>query len=219
MPSHPRITGHIMPLRLHNNPVRLTLVIPTLQMRKLRLERKGLKFAQGHRSNKCWGKWRLVASMKEGRFTSVCVYTCTRTCFKIAPRSFWDGASGKESACQCRRLGSNPWVGKMPWRRAWQPTLVFVPGKPRGQWALAGYSPRGRKESDTTEQLSTQRAKRHRGRLPGVPDHGTALGPRAGRTMRRQTTDVSADPWLQVHATQALYRNTLGKWDRNWKNH
>ena len=35
--------------------------------------------------------------------------------------------SGKEVACQCRRLAFNPWVGKIPWRRAWQPTPVFLP--------------------------------------------------------------------------------------------
>ena len=35
----------------------------------------------------------------------------------------------KESACQCRRRGFSPWVGKILWRRAWQPTLVFLPGK------------------------------------------------------------------------------------------
>ena len=43
--------------------------------------------------------------------------------------------SDKESACQCRRLkrpGSDYWVGNIPWRRAWQPTPVFLPGKPRG---------------------------------------------------------------------------------------
>ena len=43
---------------------------------------------------------------------------------------FYDRASlvarGKESTCQCRRRGFNPWVGKMPWRRKWQPTLVFL---------------------------------------------------------------------------------------------
>ena len=52
---------------------------------------------------------------------------------------------------------SNPWnpcVGKI-WRRAWQPTPVFLPAKPRGQRSLAGYSPWGRKELDTTEWLST----------------------------------------------------------------
>ena len=40
--------------------------------------------------------------------------------------------SGKESACQCRRLkrwGFDPWVKKIPWSRKWQPTLVFLPGK------------------------------------------------------------------------------------------
>ena len=72
---------------------------------------------------------------------------------------FPGGASGKEPASQCRRtkrLGSNPWVGKIPWRRKWQPTPVFLPGESHGQRSLAGYSPRGCKESDTTEQLSTQ---------------------------------------------------------------
>ena len=49
-----------------------------------------------------------------------------------------------------RRLGFHPWVGKIPWRRKWQPTPVFVPGKSHRQKSLAGYSPWGRKESDTT---------------------------------------------------------------------
>ena len=42
------------------------------------------------------------------------------------------GASGKEPTCQCRRHkrhGFDPWVGKIPWRRAWQPTPVFLPGE------------------------------------------------------------------------------------------
>ena len=45
---------------------------------------------------------------------------------------FPGGASGKEPASQCRRRqrpGFNPWVRKIPWRRAWQPTLVFLPGE------------------------------------------------------------------------------------------
>ena len=46
----------------------------------------------------------------------------------------------------------DPCVGKIPWRRAWQPTPVFLPGKSHGQRSLVGYSPWGRKESDTTEQ-------------------------------------------------------------------
>ena len=44
--------------------------------------------------------------------------------------------------------------GRSPWRRAWQPTQVFLPGESHGQRSLAGYSPWGAKESDTTKQLS-----------------------------------------------------------------
>ena len=43
------------------------------------------------------------------------------------------------------------WVGRIPWRRKWQPALVFLPGEPRGQRSLAGYSLCGLRESDTTE--------------------------------------------------------------------
>ena len=49
----------------------------------------------------------------------------------------------------------DPWVGKLPWRRKWQCTPVFLPGRFQGQRSLEGYSPWGYKESDTTEQLST----------------------------------------------------------------
>ena len=56
--------------------------------------------------------------------------------------------SGKESTFQCRRrkrCGSDPWVRKSPWRRKWQPTPVFLPGKSQGQRNLVGYSPWGSK--------------------------------------------------------------------------
>ena len=43
------------------------------------------------------------------------------------------------------------WVWKIPWRRAWQPTPVFLPGESHGQRSLVGYSPQGHTESDTTE--------------------------------------------------------------------
>ena len=49
----------------------------------------------------------------------------------------------------------DPWVRKIPWRRKWQPSLVFLPGESHGQRSLAGYSPWGCEESDTTERLST----------------------------------------------------------------
>ena len=49
----------------------------------------------------------------------------------------------------------DPWVGKIPWRRKWQPTPVSLPGKSHGQKSLMGYNPWAHKESDTTERLST----------------------------------------------------------------
>ena len=49
------------------------------------------------------------------------------------------------------RHGLNPWVGKILWRRKWQPTLVFLPGKAQEERNLAGYSPCSRKESDRME--------------------------------------------------------------------
>ena len=50
-----------------------------------------------------------------------------------------------------KRCGFDPWVEKIPWRRKWQPTKVFLPGKSRGQRSVAVYSPWCRKQSDTTE--------------------------------------------------------------------
>ena len=50
-----------------------------------------------------------------------------------------------------RRPGFDPWVRKISWRKKWQPTPVFLLGKSHGQRTLEGYSPWGRKKSDTTE--------------------------------------------------------------------
>ena len=66
---------------------------------------------------------------------------------------FPDGSDGKESVCKAGNLGSL-WVGKILWRREWQPTPIFMPGESHGQRSLGVYSPWGRKELDTTEQLT-----------------------------------------------------------------
>ena len=50
------------------------------------------------------------------------------------------------NASRRKRHGFDPWVGKIPWRKAWQPTPVFLPGESRGQRSLAGCSPRVRAE-------------------------------------------------------------------------
>ena len=44
-----------------------------------------------------------------------------------------------------QRPGFDPWVGKIPWRRKWQPIPIFLPGKSHGQRSLVGYSPWGHK--------------------------------------------------------------------------
>ena len=89
------------------------------------------------------------------------VYTCAHVGARPLCWGFSGGASGKDSACQCRRCTRSrfdPWVGKIPWRRAWQPTPGFLPGESPGQGiaqrSLVGCSPWGCKESDTTEQLA-----------------------------------------------------------------
>ena len=72
----------------------------------------------------------------------------------LSHKAFPVGTSGKEYACQYRRqkkFGFDPWVGKIPWGRAWLPTQVFLPGESHGQRSLAGYSPGGHKESDMTQ--------------------------------------------------------------------
>ena len=66
------------------------------------------------------------------------------------------GSDSKEPACSVQDLGSIPGLGRSPGGgKAWQPTPVFLPEGFHGQRSLAGYSPRGRRESDKTERLST----------------------------------------------------------------
>ena len=60
-------------------------------------------------------------------------------------------ASGKEPALPYRRHGFDPSVRKIPWRRSWQPTPIFLPGESHGQRSLEGYSPQSHKELHTTE--------------------------------------------------------------------
>ena len=97
-----------------------------------------------------------------------------RSSFKLTHESLWHasyfvftsltfgsqgfpGSSDGKSVCQqCGRPGFDPWVRKIPWRRQWQPTPVFLPGKFHGRRSLVGYSPQSHKESDTTEQLHFQ---------------------------------------------------------------
>ena len=70
---------------------------------------------------------------------------------------FPGGSDGKESASSAGDLGSIPWVQNIPWRHG-NPLQYSLLENPNEQRSLAGYSPWGRKESDTTERLSTAQA-------------------------------------------------------------
>ena len=63
---------------------------------------------------------------------------------------------GKEHTCQCRRPGFDPWVGKIPWRRAWQPTPVSLPGE--SPWTEEP----GRPQSMGLQRAGHSRATKHR---------------------------------------------------------
>ena len=93
--------------------------------------------------------------------SSYCLYWCcwglagnssgfwTRICFQIIhSKKFPSDASDKEPACQCsrhKRCRLNPWVRKIPWRRKWQPSPIYLSGESHGQRSLAGYSPWGQR--------------------------------------------------------------------------
>ena len=73
---------------------------------------------------------------------------------------------------ECRKPRFDPWVEKIPWRRKWQPTPVFLPRKSYGQTSLAGYGPLHCKELDTTEWLTHTQVLQDRawedGLVPGL---------------------------------------------------
>ena len=77
-------------------------------------------------------------------YKHIYMYTHTHTCVCVCTIHL-----------QWGRPGFNPCVGKIPWRKVWQPTPVFLPGESHGQRSLAGQSLQGHKELDMTEQLST----------------------------------------------------------------
>ena len=86
---------------------------------------------------------------------------------------FPGGASGKEPACQCRRCKRRKfslWVRKIPWRRAWQPSPVFLPGESQGQRNLVGYSPGGRTEG-ASHNLACHHTPLHTLACPPMPLH------------------------------------------------
>ena len=87
-------------------------------------------------------------SINEYALSSFSIYW---VCIKWTILGLLRWLTGKESACQCRRLRFDPRIRKILWHRKRQPTLVFLAEKFHGQRSLVGYSPCSYKESDTTE--------------------------------------------------------------------
>ena len=108
----------------------------------------------------------------------------------------------------CRSCGFDPQFGEIPWRRAWQPTPVFLPGECHRQRSLAGYSPQGRKESDTTE--ATQHACTYQAR-------GKTFGAQSGLEIlhRRVLSHGLARP---KHDLQKVKGNIFQSWFQFQKN-
>ena len=93
--------------------------------------------------------------------------------FSSPPELPW-WLSGKESACQCRRCGFNPWVRKIPWGRKEQLGPVFLPGKSRGQRSLQSSSSWGRKRAG--HDLATKQQQQQQQHSSAPSTHYTAHG-------------------------------------------
>ena len=94
-----------------------------------------------------------------------------RSCFTHIKKWGWGGRGLKNLPANARDrgvVGSIPQVRRIPWRRKWQSTPVFLPGKSHGQRSLLDYSPCGCRESDRTEQLSVHREKKQKHRFAFV---------------------------------------------------
>ena len=90
--------------------------------------------------------------------------------------------SCKEPTCQYRKYGLSPWVGKIPWRRRWQPTLVLLPEKSYGQKGLAGYSPWDHNRATQSLQLNDTTIL-----LNNLPTHLTEPSRSSAETHRAQS--------------------------------
>ena len=108
-----------------------------------------LEKPEHHKEDPAWPKIKQKINPTFKNISISCVHSSV---LMTTTQCMW--LSSKESACRCRshrKPRFNPWVGKIPWRRKCQPTLVYLPGKSYGQRSLVGYSAWGHKESEATE--------------------------------------------------------------------
>ena len=107
----------------------------------------------------------LPDSQKLYEVIRVCCYSAKNNSYNnIQNFSWWQrhwgfpsGSEDKKICLLCGRLGFNPWVGKIPWRREWLSIPVFLPGEFYGQRSQAGYSPWCCKESDMAKWITVSK--------------------------------------------------------------
>ena len=118
----------------------------------------GLEFEQAPGDGEGQGGWRAAVHGIAKSQTRLSNWTTTKKAM-----GFPSGARGQELACQCRRhkrFGFDPWVRKILWRRAQQPTPLFLPGESYGQKNLAGYVHSVTKSRTRLKWLSIQACKK-----------------------------------------------------------
>ena len=106
-------------------------------------------------------------------------------------------------ACQCTRHGFHPWIRTIPWRRKWQPTPIFLPGKSHGQRSLAGNTPWGCKQQTMTQRWSVRARARTHTHVPRCGLHSMELGT-VGRDLATECVRTCTHPqplcheWIEV---------------------
>ena len=115
------------------------------------------------------------------------------------------------------RHGFDSWVEKIPWRREWQPTPVFLPGESQGQRSLEGYDPWGHKESDTAEQLSMRgicplEENKWWEKVPSVPPQ---LNLKINTEGARSDSDPSTS-WSQKAKVSSCLKGQNGQYVKKW---
>ena len=116
---------------------------------------------------------------------------------EIHPQGLPDGACGKEPAYKCRRCKRcriDPWVGKSPWKKAWQPTSELLSGGSHRQKSQAGNGPQVLEESDMTEVTQQQQQQQHRFDIEEFLNKGQLpLSPPQFSKKRRAISDKSSE--------------------------